>query len=160
MFVVSLGLKPESSKHRTKGRASSSIGRFKIPVALSRYGAIAIIVLTIGAGVLWMGADPVIRRVERTELSLDGASKEPGRETFCQSRGWIWRDTLALIRANWVTGIGLGAYQTVFPMYSKRDGAILVSQAHNDYLQALADGGIVAALLTVWFLFLSFRDIG
>jgi O-antigen ligase len=96
--------------------------------------------------------------MEKGELSLAGASKEPGKETFFQSRGWIWRDTIEMIRANWVTGVGLGAYHTTYPIYSKQDGLIVVSQAHNEYLQALADGGIIAALIVIWFFYLVVRD--
>jgi O-antigen ligase len=107
---------------------------------------------------LWMGADPVIRRLERGELSTQGESNDPRKETFFQSRGWIWRDTAAMVQANWATGVGLGAYQTAYPIYSKRDGTIIVSQSHNDYLQVLADGGIVGAILALLFLILIFRD--
>lgn len=155
MFVISLGLKPESGRRNGNGNGR---GWLNIPPALARYGGAALIVLTIGVGALWMGADPVIRRMEKGELSMQGASKDPRKETFFQSRGWIWSDTAAMIQANWATGVGLGAYQTAYPIYSKQDGTIIVSQAHNDYLQALADGGIVGALLVLLFGILVFRD--
>ncbi|MGH9839648.1 MAG: O-antigen ligase family protein [Blastocatellia bacterium] len=155
MLVIALGLRPRMGRHQTSERTA---GRLKLPMALSRYAAAALIILTIGFGILWMGADPVIRRIERGELSLEEKSEVHGRETFFRSRGWIWRDTWLMIQDNWATGIGLGAFDTVYPMYSKRDGSIVVSHAHNDYLQALADGGIIGALLVVWFLVVLVRD--
>ena len=89
---------------------------------------------------------------------MDAADKQPGKETFFHSRGWIWRDTAAMIRDNWVTGVGLGAYPTAYPIYSTRDRMAPVSQAHNDYLQILADGGIFGAIIALWFIFLVARD--
>src|SRR5262249_26289697 len=100
----------------------------------------------------------VIRRMEKGEMVMDAPSKDPGKETFFQSRGWIWRDTTAMIRENWVTGIGLGAFHTAYPIYSTRDGTLVVSQAHNDYLQILAEGGILGAIIALWFIFLVARD--
>jgi O-antigen ligase len=57
-----------------------------------------------------------------------------------------------MISANPVTGVGLGAFQTAFPIYSRSDGSLLVSQAHNDYLQVVADAGLVGGALAVWFI--------
>jgi len=113
---------------------------------------------TIGAGVWWIGADPVIRRVEKSELAPKSMGADRG-ETFFRSRGWIWRDTAAMIRDRWALGVGIGAYQTAYPIYSSHDGTLEVGQAHNDYLQIMADAGIIGALIALWFIFLVARDI-
>jgi O-antigen ligase len=125
-----------------------------------------VILFSIGAGVWWVGADPVIRRVEQGGLassslassSADASGKGPRGETFFQSRGWIWRDTAAMIRDKWALGVGLGAYETAYPIYSSRDGTLVVGQAHNDYLQIVADAGIFGAIIALWFIFLIARD--
>jgi O-antigen ligase len=156
MFVLALSIRNRNGRQPAVGRLAE---RFRIPVALSRYAAAAAIILAIGAGILWMGADPVLQRIERGEFSLEEKAETQGRETFFRSRGWIWRDTWVMIRANWVTGIGLGAFDTVYPTYDKRDGSIVVSHAHNDYLQILADGGLIGAALVLWFLALLVRDL-
>jgi O-antigen ligase len=152
MFVVVFGLRPSMMK-----QGSSSLLRF--PFFLSRVAAAGVIIFTLVAGVLWLGADSVVKRVEKTELSTEARSKVSGRETVFQSRGWIWRDTLAMISDNWVTGVGLGAYPTAYPIYSRRDGYLIVRQAHNDYLQVLADCGIVGGAAALGFIILVFRDI-
>ncbi len=152
MFVVIFGLRPSMMRQETSGS-------LRFPLFLSRAAATAVIIVTIGAGVLWVGADSVIRRVERTELTSEGRSQDPRRETFYQIRGWIWRDTLAMIRNNWAMGVGLGAYPTAYPIYSERDGTLSVSQAHNDYLQIMADCGVVGAVLALAFIVLVFRDL-
>jgi O-antigen ligase len=134
--------------------SSSSITLF-----LSRMVAAAVLIVTIGAGIWWVGGDSVIKRVEMTDLSTEVANTNTGNKTFYQSRGWIWRDTAAMIRDKWATGVGLGAYQTAYPIYSRQDGSLIVGQAHNDYLQVLADGGLVGAVLALLFIILLFVDI-
>jgi O-antigen ligase len=70
-----------------------------------------------------------------------------------------------MIGANPFIGVGLGAYETAYPIYSKDDGAIVlgksfaVDRAHNDYLQVLADCGLVGAVLAVWFIVLIFQAV-
>jgi O-antigen ligase len=151
MFVVILGFRPSRREQFSAGP--------RFPLLLSRLAATAVIILIIGAGVWWVGADSVISRVEKIDLSIEGSSADPRRETFYQSRGWIWRDTIAMIRDHWVAGVGLGAYPTVYPIYNERNGSLSVNQAHNDYLQIVADCGIIGAIAAVCFVVLVSRDI-
>jgi O-antigen ligase len=118
-----------------------------------------VMLFTIGAGVWWVGADPVIRRIEKSGSAQNSANANHGGETFYQSRGWIWRDTAAMIHDRWALGVGLGAYGTAYPIYNSQDGGLLVEQAHNDYLQVVADAGILGALIALWFIFLVIRDV-
>lgn len=62
----------------------------------------------------------------------------------------IWRDTLRLIAQHPFGGVGLGAFHVYFPSVAQPDliakwpkGAFVVNFAHNEYLQALAEGGPV-----------------
>jgi O-antigen ligase len=64
-----------------------------------------------------------------------------------------------MIGANPITGVGLGAYETAYPVYSRSDGTLLVNYAHNDYLQVISDGGIIAGALALWFLILIWREV-
>ena len=105
------------------------------------------IAVAIGAGVFWVGADSGLAERLATD---QGDPSATGRQM-------IWRDTLAMIREHPVLGVGVGAYQTVFPMYGHSDGSTIVEFAHNDYLQALADGGIIAGALAVCFIIGVFR---
>lgn len=59
------------------------------------------------------------------------------------SRAQIWRDTLPLIRDFWLTGTGMGGYQTAFYRYKNVAPMSTVDYAHNDYLQYLAELGIL-----------------
>ena len=157
MFVAALGFKAQNEAGFGEARRSF----FRLPAAVARIGAVGVILLTIGAGVWWVGADPVIRRVERSDLTsvgLDAPSQDPRKESFFESRGWIWTDSVTMIRDNWVTGVGLGAFQTAYPIYSKHDGSVLIGQAHNDFLQIVADCGVLGGVIALWFIFLVARD--
>jgi O-antigen ligase len=109
----------------------------------------------IALGIIWLGPEPVINRVAQGQLT----SADPQVQTFYSNRGWIWQDTWRMIRANLVTGVGLGGYETAYPTYSATDGTLKVSEAHNDYLQILADGGIIGGALALWFLFALLRAV-
>ena len=110
--------------------------------------AVFVITLAIGASVYWIGLEPVVNRVTQGKIVATDAKEE----SFLVSRGWIWRDTTAMIRAHFVTGVGLGAFETAFPIYSQSDGSLQIGQAHNDYLQLVSETGIVGAILLLWFL--------
>jgi O-antigen ligase len=114
-----------------------------------------IIVAMLGAagalGIAWIGADPIINKATQTvtEIQEDASNHI--------SRQWIWSDTWALIKAHPLTGAGIGAYETVYPTYSHSNGRMIVAQSHNDYLQVIADCGIVGGVLMVLFLVALYR---
>lgn len=59
-----------------------------------------------------------------------------------------------------ISGAGVGAFQTIYPHRSDYDGIYgYVAQAHNDYLQVLADGGIIGGVLALWFIGVVLRDV-
>lgn len=151
MMVVILGLRPAGMTRRGYSRPWAP--------ALTRLGAMLVILAILTAGVLWVGADGVLQRLE-----IESGGPAPGEmagspaaSALYESRGFIWQDTWRMIRANWVYGVGLGAFQTAYPIYSLRDRFHLVGQAHNDYLQALADGGILTAGMALLYLMLLIR---
>src|SRR5206468_6410191 len=58
----------------------------------------------------------------------------------------IWRETWAMAKNFWLTGIGAGAYERGMLIYqtSPRQD-FYFNHAHNEYLQILAEGGILLA---------------
>ena len=56
-----------------------------------------------------------------------------------------------------VDEIGNPAFGVVYTGYDSRNGLYRLEQAHNDYLQVLSDGGIVGALLALFFIINLFR---
>src|SRR5262249_33537614 len=47
------------------------------------------------------------------------------------------------------TGVGFGNYFLAIPQYKKGSGTVKLEQAHNDYLDLAANGGVVAIILTI-----------
>jgi O-antigen ligase len=148
MFLVLMSV-------RLPRRRGESAGKKGTPQLVSQVAVVIAIVAVISAGILWIGADPVINRVTQGQPPSGDSQKE----TFFSSRGWVWRDTFTMIRANPLLGVGLGAYETAFSIYTKSDGSLRVPQAHNDYLQVVADCGIVGGLIALWFITLVFRAV-
>lgn len=62
-----------------------------------------------------------------------------------------WKVSLAIAKDYWLTGVGLGTFPTIYPVYQYL-GAGDVQAAHNDYLQFLCETGIfgLGAFLAFW----------
>jgi O-antigen ligase len=89
---------------------------------------------------LYTGLDVVMARYETMTQS----------GYFEKDRGPIWRDTWTMVQGHLVFGQGLGTYQWTFPAYEQMEPDVPAKWAHNDYLQALAEVGIVGLLLLAW----------
>ncbi|HKP11823.1 MAG TPA: O-antigen ligase family protein, partial [Blastocatellia bacterium] len=121
-----------------------------------RIGGAAVIAVAILVGVFWIGAEGLINRAADSIDSLKAEEVRPG-DFF--SRQEIWKDTWKMVRAHPITGSGLGAYNSVFPNYARHDGLYKVDYAHNDYLQALSDGGVIGGALALAFVVLLGRAV-
>ena len=88
---------------------------------------IVIDVFIVGA---WFGIDKVVQRLEKTSASSE-------------SRDEVVRDTLSMIRDYPLVGTGGGTYEISFLRYKGRDIRIYYHHAHNDYLEFLAEYGVV-----------------
>ncbi len=61
-----------------------------------------------------------------------------------------WTDTLKMLRDYPILGVGSGAFETVYPLYrSAKLTGLHVSHAHNDYLEFIAERGLVGAALLI-----------
>jgi putative inorganic carbon (HCO3(-)) transporter len=66
----------------------------------------------------------------------------------------IWRATVELIKDHPLVGVGFGGYWTAIPQYHNASGAYTPQQAHNDYLEIMASGGVIGFALFLWFVVL------
>jgi O-antigen ligase len=73
------------------------------------------------------------------------------------SRRDIWRATGQLIKEHPWLGVGVGAFGFAYTHYDRSSGAQRVEQAHNDYLQIVADAGLPGGVIMLVFLFLLFK---
>ena len=133
-------------------RGSSSVADSKL-LTLTRSWPVRlmlIFVLVTGVllGTIWLGGDQLATRIEesRNELSADTAGLRQG-----VSRNEIWKATWKMIVANPFLGVGMGGYWAAIPVYHDASGTMTPQEAHNDYLELLASGGLVGLALGCWF---------
>jgi len=98
-------------------------------------------------GAIFVGGDTSLTRIAETASSQDVTS----------SRTHIWKVSLEIIKNNLPFGAGIGAYAQAYTQHDTASGMDLVEQAHNDYLQIIADAGIIGAIIGALFLFWLFR---
>ncbi|MFA4968305.1 MAG: O-antigen ligase family protein [Sulfuritalea sp.] len=82
----------------------------------------------------YFGVSQVAERIEKTTLATEDRPDIAGH-------------TLEMWQAFPVFGSGLGSYHVVFPRFSGPEVPVTPTHAHNDYLQFLAETGVVGILL-------------
>jgi O-antigen ligase len=58
----------------------------------------------------------------------------------------IWHDTLPVLKDFWLTGTGVGTFQTAMAVYQRSKPEVIFNQAHNHYLQVAAEGGLLVCV--------------
>jgi len=106
-----------------------------------------LLIVLFGAVLLLGGDAPLSRGIGLTTQ----ADVSSGRLHF-------WSVGLQIFAAHPIIGAGLDAFGTAFPLYDTWNGNFRVEQAHNDYLQILADAGITGFLCVAAFIFLLFKQ--
>jgi O-antigen ligase len=101
------------------------------------------------ASVAWIGGSEVSDRIatvtnHHSEMTSD-------------LRLVIYRDSLHMFAHRPLLGWGLGTFADIFPVFQTFDTDQLANHAHNDYLEVLAETGIVGFTVAVWLLFVVFR---
>ena len=81
------------------------------------------------------------------QLIFRFADLSRGEKISANDRMLIWKETLHLIAAYPVFGCGLGGYESAFLKFSASSPNSTVDFAHNDYLQSLAELGVVGFLI-------------
>jgi O-antigen ligase len=98
------------------------------------------------ATVVFVGGDPLGGRLETVPIELDRQAADAAN-----LRQSIWRATWAMIKDHPVAGVGFGAYAIAIPKYHLASGETTPQEAHNDYLELLASGGLIALGIFIWF---------
>ena len=71
------------------------------------------------------------------------------------ARATVWNDTLRMISHFPLLGVGLGSWPEIFPRYQSGPWSrFFFRQAHNDYLQFVAETGLVGLVALIWFCYL------
>ncbi|MDP2107163.1 MAG: O-antigen ligase family protein [Desulfobulbaceae bacterium] len=116
----------------------------------SSWQAMTVLALSALLMVTWLGWDPILSRFDRI-------MNQEGR--LSDGRFWIWQDSLQIMRDFWRTGAGFGSFQAIFPVYKEVFvHRSIVDHAHNDFIELISEGGIVAVFLVGWFLSAVIRE--
>jgi O-antigen ligase/tetratricopeptide (TPR) repeat protein len=136
-----------------------------IPISLSRGGLIAYLVAGVGvwllgrvskptgnsmvawaltltfgsflALLLWFGVGPITTRFE--SIWQGGDNRSEG-----------WKSSMTQVGGNWMVGTGAGSHQRVEPMgRTTQPPEGVYDHAHNEYLEALVEGGLLRLSLTL-----------
>lgn len=107
------------------------------------------LVVIIALGIVWVGGDSLASR-------LDQLPRELGVEEVFDPRLHVrrmemWLATGKLIQLHPWVGNGLGAFEPAVTKFYDASGNWTLRQAHNDYLELLATGGLLSGLLLLWF---------
>lgn len=103
-------------------------------------------VTSLGVGVVallffWLAPANVSKRLE----SATGLTHSP--ELLPRDRLIVWEDTLGMIRDHPLLGVGLGGFRVAFPHYQSFATDLVWDHAHNDYVEALAETGVLGGVL-------------
>jgi O-antigen ligase len=101
-----------------------------------------LVVLCAVMAVSWIGMQQVLQRFSGMQtMEVTGSKRAAMRE-----------DTWRLFLDHPLIGTGLGTLVIAFPPYDSLYDGKVVDHAHNDYVEALAETGVVGGLCCAWFL--------
>jgi O-antigen ligase len=105
------------------------------------------IILLAGAFVTWLGVGRTFERF--SQLWAEDISHN--------IRMLMFKDSWQIFLDHPWAGTGVGTLVTVYPQYASNDHGMVVDHAHNDYLEMLAETGLIGALCSLAFIVLLFR---
>jgi O-antigen ligase len=140
-MVTVAGLLASQSRGGVSAFAAAAL---LLPVASRQRRRTALgVALLVGLGALWIGLGGVL-----SAFAVRGVKG---------SRLDLWIDMLPMVPRFPVFGVGWNAFGTAYPWYQTIWKTEWFGEAHNDYLQALLDGGVVGAALVLALLAVVFR---
>jgi O-antigen ligase len=109
---------------------------------------VAMSILLLGV-VSWAGVDTMLEKFRTPDRGLVGAA----------ARLSAWQDTLRIVRDSPLTGLGFDTYGTAMVVYQSSPRDMHFQEAHNDYLQLAAEGGLLLVLPACAAIAFFIRDI-
>ena len=100
---------------------------------------IGVLLITIVAGVAWLGGDQLATGVETASIEM--ARTDTSELHEAARRRDIWRASWRMFMQHPVAGAGLGGYWAEMPSFHEGSGVLTPQEAHNDYLEVLASAG-------------------
>jgi O-antigen ligase len=116
---------------------------------VTRVVTVAILMVVFVLGVSWVGGERVTTNMELVSTAYDQPPEVDPRQNT--RRKQIWSATWKMFKAHPIAGTGLGAYWVAITKYHDASGQLTPQEAHNDYLELLASGGLLGFAIVIWF---------
>ncbi|MEQ1764375.1 MAG: O-antigen ligase family protein, partial [Pyrinomonadaceae bacterium] len=144
-----------SSFYGSRNKSESLVKRsqgvkvyFLLKSLAATFGLTGLLIL----GVVLIGQERVLHRFEVLPRQFDSIP-----DTVGFSRLEVWRAASKIVDEYTFYGVGFGGFRIAVSQYLDNSGAVTPKEAHNDYLELLASGGLIAALCGIWFLYALFH---
>jgi O-antigen ligase len=118
-----------------------------------RSATILLVCTAMTLSIFLVAGESLTSRLENEPLSRE-LQLQKSDSTIRVRRIDMWAATVNLIKAHPIAGAGLGAYWVAIPHFFNYSGKKELQQAHNDYLELLAGGGLIAGGLLILFVVL------
>ena len=115
----------------------SSRSARRISTPITKWAAIGVVLGGTLITFVFLPPDQLVERFGR--LAADEGNQE--------GRAELWGETMNLVRAYPIFGCGLGGYESAFPKYKASGPLSSDDHAHNDYLQYLAETGVIGGIV-------------
>ena len=99
-----------------------------------------------GHSALWTAAiaiSAMLAVIAYADLDRLMSRVDETRQLGLSQRVAIWRDTLAIVRDFPIAGVGSGNFANAMRVYQSGDRTYFWNEAHNEYLQIAAEGGLL-----------------
>ncbi|HXN19415.1 MAG TPA: O-antigen ligase family protein [Candidatus Binatus sp.] len=113
-----------------------------------QFVGIGIVALAALALIAWLGAGRAIERFSSIHVG----------EVTVDRRVSMFRGAMHLFADHPITGVGLGALVAAYPRYETFYDGKLVDHVHNDYIELLAETGLLGGICGLVFLWILFRQ--
>jgi O-antigen ligase len=139
---------PAARQDEGPGEARPRSARAVLLSLAARVVLVASLLTLAAVAVVHVGGERVV-----SNLSTVGEELGPGdagATRWNTRRVDIWRATWEMIKDHPLVGVGFGGYWTAVTEYHNASGAYTPQQAHNDYLEILASGGVIGCAIFLW----------
>lgn len=138
LFLIAM----TSIVRRRERRDSAQVNNGRRAALLVRFALKVVLGFALFSTAIYFGGDELVRHIADASASNDVST---GRMQF-------WRGAWEVIKHHPITGAGLGAFGVAYTRYDTSSGVMRLEQAHNDYLQILADAGMIGGALGLSFI--------
>lgn len=149
--IIFLGLVFNLTRARADShkRASPNLPARILASTVFRVVMIVGLVAAVFVGMIWVGGENLVRGLQSVPGEVSQSRTGGGA-----SRSEIWRATWRMFEAHPLAGVGFNGYWIGITEYHDASGQLKPEQAHNDYLEILASGGLIGTAIFIWFIVL------